>query len=62
MKWRFVFRYGWSVFEGRRPTLDDVKNFAIMTGYKFFAFNGVVYFVTESLTAEDTGITTKDLI
>jgi len=57
MKWQFV--YNGNVEVGSH--IDDLSKFVRTTGYKFFHFNGWVYFLTTT-NYHNTGISIDDLI
>lgn len=61
MSWEYVFRYGFNLVKGKTVEIEDAKNLAAVCGYKFFAFNGRVYFINGDGVAEYTGITTENL-
>jgi hypothetical protein len=57
MSWKFVLNIG-IVF--RIISMDEATELCARTGYKFFCFNGLVYFVQDGLEYS-TGITVEDL-
>jgi hypothetical protein len=60
MNWKFV--YNSNLNFGKGHSIADVMSIAISAGYRFFTYNGEVYFIHGSnKTFEHTGITTNDL-
>jgi len=60
MSWKFVFNPKFSA----GSDLDKVARFVITTGYDFFVFNGIVYFIVileNGFSCEVTEITVEDL-
>ena len=58
MSWRFVFNSG---NFGAGTSIDEILDAAFAANYRFFTFNGIVYFVTEKGEAENCGIFSEDL-
>jgi len=58
MSWQFVFNS--DGFTGG-TRIEEVAEAAMANFYKFFCFNGLVYFVDPKCRAFETGITRKDL-
>lgn len=60
MSWKFVIRSGFNA----GTSIDAVARWAVTTGYKFFLFNGDVYFIgilEEGIQEFKTGIIVEDL-
>lgn len=57
MSWKFVMKSN----AGAGTDISIVKNTAILAQYKFFCYNGRVYFINQNLNEEFTGLTDEDL-
>ena len=57
MNWKFIFNTNHKYMVG--DMIEDAIPFLVTTGYKFFNWNGDIYFL-DGKKAIKTGITTKD--
>jgi len=57
MSWRYVFDS--KLLAG--STKDEIINLTYLSKYKFFNFNGNIYFLASKTLAYPTGLTVRDM-